>query len=180
MSRVGKQPVVLPNGIQADVKDNVVAMKGPKGSLSLKVAHGVKVVNDSGKLLVSLVGSDADKQARANFGTTRALLSNMAKGLSTGWKRTLEMNGVGFQAKIAGQTLTLSVGFSHDVVINLPKDIKCAVTKNTIELESVDRELVGTYASKIRKTQPPEPYLGKGIKYAEEKIRRKAGKTGKK
>lgn len=180
MSRVGKQPVVLPNGIQADIKDNVVSMKGPKGSLSMKIANGIKVVNDSGKLVVSMTASESDKQAKASFGTTRALLNNMAKGLTTGWKRVLEMNGVGFAAKIAGQNLTLSVGFSHDVTMTLPKEIKCTINKNTIELESVDRELVGTYASKIRKVQPPEPYLGKGIKYAEEKVRRKAGKTGKK
>lgn len=178
MSRVGKQPVVLPNGIQAEIKDNVVSMKGPKGALSMKLGSGVKVVNESGKLVVSTVNND--KQAQANYGTTRALLNNMVKGLTTGWKRSLEMNGVGFTAKIAGQNLTLSVGFSHDVTVILPKEIKCTVNKNVIELESNDRCLVGTYASKIRKVQPPEPYLGKGIKYAEEKIRRKAGKTGKK
>lgn len=178
MSRVGKQPVVLPNGVQAEIKNNLVSMKGPKGALSLTIAPGVKVVNESGKLIVSV--SNNDKQSKANFGTTRALLNNMAKGLTTGWKRSLEMNGVGFGAKIAGQKLTLSCGFSHDVVIDLPKDIKCTVTKNTLDLESTNRELLGTYASKIRKVQPPEPYLGKGIKYAEEKIRRKAGKTGKK
>lgn len=178
MSRVGKQPVELPNGVQAEIKDDVVSLKGPKGALSLKLGTGVKVVNDSGKLVVSV--THGDKQAQANYGTTRAILSNMVKGLTTGWKRTLEMNGVGFTAKIAGQTLTLAVGFSHDVVINLPKEIKCTVTKNVIDLESNNRELVGTYAAKIRKVQPPEPYLGKGIKYAEEKVRRKAGKTGKK
>ena len=178
MSRVGKQPVVLPQGVQADIKENMVSMKGPKGSLSMKLAHGVKVVNDSGKLVVSI--TTPDKQSKANFGTTRAILNNMVKGLTTGWKRSLEMNGVGFTAKIAGQNLTLAVGFSHDVIVNLPKELKCTVTKNVIDLESVDKELVGTYASKIRKIQPPEPYLGKGIKYAEEKVRRKAGKTGKK
>lgn len=178
MSRVGKQPVILPNGVQAEIKGNIVSMKGPKGSLNLKLGAGVKVVNDSGKLVVSMVNNDS--QAKANYGTTRAILNNMAKGLTTGWKRSLEMNGVGFTAKIAGQNLTLAVGFSHDVVITLPKDIKCTINKNAIELESNDRELVGTYAAKIRKVQPPEPYLGKGIKYSEEKVRRKAGKTGKK
>ncbi len=178
MSRVGKQPVVLPNGVQAEIKGNIVSMKGPKGSLSMKLGSGVKVVSESGSLIVSMVNNDS--QAKANYGTTRALLSNMSKGLTTGWKRVLEMNGVGYTAKMAGQNLTLAVGFSHDVTIVLPAGIKCTVTKNVIELESNDRELVGTYAAKIRKVQPPEPYLGKGIKYSEEKVRRKAGKTGKK
>lgn len=178
MSRVGKQPVVLPKDITADIKDSAVSLKSPKGSLSMKFGSGVKIVAEPGKLVVSLTGSDA--QAKANWGTTRARLSNMVKGLTTGWKRTLEMNGVGFVAKLTGQNLVLSVGFSHDVTMVLPKEIKCTVTKNVIDLESMDRELVGTYAAKIRAVKKPEPYLGKGIKYAEEKIRRKAGKTGKK
>jgi large subunit ribosomal protein L6 len=178
MSRVGKQPVALPKEVTAEVKEDKVSMKGPKGSLSMSLGKGVKVSSEAGNLLVAMIGSDA--QAKANWGTTRAKLNNMVKGVTVGWKRTLEMNGVGFTAKLAGQNLTLAVGFSHDVTVVLPKEIKCTVTKNVIDLESVDRELVGTFAAKIRKVQPPEPYLGKGIKYAEEKIRRKAGKTGKK
>lgn len=178
MSRVGKQPVVLPQGVQADIRENMVSLKGPKGTLSLRLGTGVKVVSESGKLLVTPLKTDA--QSKANYGTTRAHLNNMVKGLTVGWKQSLEMNGVGFGAKLNGQNLVLSVGFSHDVTVPLPKEIKCTVGKNTIDLESADRELLGTYASKIRKVQPPEPYLGKGIKYANEKIRRKAGKTGKK
>ena len=178
MSRVGKQPVVLPKEITAEIKENSVALKGPKGSLAMNIGTGVKITNEAGRLMVLMTG--VDSQAKANWGTTRAKLNNMVKGLTTGWKRSLEMNGVGFTAKLNGQNLILAVGFSHDVTVVIPKEIKCSVTKNFIDLESMDRELVGTYAAKIRKVQPPEPYLGKGIKYAEEKVRRKAGKTGKK
>lgn len=178
MSRVGKQPVVIPSGVQATVSDREVSLQGTKGKMTFKLGQGVKVVSQDGKLIVSAL--DESKQSKANYGTTRALLNNMVKGLTQGWKRTLEMNGVGFNAKIAGQNLTLAVGFSHEVVIALPKEIKCTVNKNVIDLESANRELLGTYAAKIRMVQPPEPYLGKGIKFAEEKVRRKAGKTGKK
>ena len=178
MSRVGKQPVDLPKDITAEITANRVSLKSSKGSLAMAVGSGVEIKKEANQLIVSMIGIDS--QSKANWGTTRARLDNMVKGLTTGWKRSLEMNGVGFTAKLNGQNLVLAVGFSHDVTIILPKEIKCAVTKNVIDLESVDRELVGTYAAKIRKVQPPEPYLGKGIKYAEEKVRRKAGKTGKK
>jgi large subunit ribosomal protein L6 len=104
----------------------------------------------------------------------------MVQGVSKGWKKNLELNGVGFVAKLQGPHLVLAVGFSHDVTMEVPSAIKCTVTKNTIDLESCDKELVGTFAAKVRQVQPPEPYLGKGIKYANETIRRKAGKTGKK
>jgi large subunit ribosomal protein L6 len=178
MSRVGKQPIALPKDVSAEVKNNSVSVKGPKGSLSMALGSGVSVATESGNLVVAMTGADA--QSKANWGTTRARLNNMVKGVTAGWKRSLEMNGVGFTAKLQGQNLVLAVGFSHDVTVSLPKEIKCTVNKNVIDLESVDRELVGTYAAKIRKIKKPEPYLGKGIKYAEEKVRRKAGKTGKK
>jgi large subunit ribosomal protein L6 len=104
----------------------------------------------------------------------------MVKGVSTGWKKVLELNGVGYTAKLQGKNLVLAVGFSHDVVMPIPDVIKCNIVKNTIELESADKEVLGTFAAKARDVQPPEPYLGKGIKYSDEKVRRKAGKTGKK
>ena len=178
MSRIGKQPVILPSGFEAQISASSVTIKSPKGSLTMPLGRGVAVSQGKGELNVAVTG--ADKQSRANFGTTRALLSNMVKGLSTGWKRVLEMNGVGFVAKVNGQTLILTVGFSHDVIVEIPKEVKCVVTKNIIELESANKELVSNLAANIRKVQPPEPYLGKGIKYQDEKVRRKAGKTGKK
>ena len=178
MSRIGKMPVNIPAGVKAAVTDGVVNVEGPKGKLQFKPGRGVTVAVQDGKIVLSVTGSDT--QSDANWGTARAHVNNMVTGVSTGWKRSLELNGVGYNAKIAGQALTLAVGFSHEVKMDLPKEVKCTVTKNIIDLESADRELVGTVAARIRKVQPPEPYLGKGIKFVEEKIRRKAGKTGKK
>lgn len=178
MSRIGKIPIAIPNGVKVLVESGLVKVEGPKGKLQFRPGNGLQVVTQDGKVVVSVAQQATN--SKADYGTARATIQNMVLGVTTGWKRSLEMNGVGFNAKLAGQKLTLAVGFSHDVHIELPKEIKAAVTKTTIELESADRELVGTYAAKIRKVQPPEPYLGKGIKYAEETIRRKAGKTGKK
>ena len=188
MSRVGKQPVTIPAGVKVSVQDGVVLIEGPKGKLSFTPAKEVGVTVQEGKLIVAPLVVQKDKkgedflspQVKANFGTARATINNMVSGVTKPWKRVLELNGVGFTAKVQGQVLTLAVGFSHDVLIDIPTVIKCVVVKNQIELESVDRQLVGTLASRIRKVQPPEPYLGKGIKYLEEKVRRKAGKTGKK
>ncbi|MBN8547809.1 MAG: 50S ribosomal protein L6 [Deltaproteobacteria bacterium] len=178
MSRIGKQPVTVPAGVKASVSNGVVHVEGPKGKLDYTLGAGVQAAIQDGKVVVSIVGSD--NQTRANFGTARARINNMVEGVTKGWKRSLELFGVGYNAKIQGQALTLAVGFSHEVKMDLPKEVKCNVVKNTIELESADRELVGTVAARIRKVQPPEPYLGKGIKFTEEKVRRKAGKTGKK
>ena len=178
MSRIGKLPVAVPQGVKGAIAGNVVSVEGPKGKLSFSVRPGVKVEMAEGNFVVSMTGSDA--QSKADYGTTRATINNMVQGVSKGWKRVLELNGVGFAAKLQGKNLVLSVGFSHEVSMELPAEIKANVQKNSIELESANRELVGTFAAKIRQVQPPEPYLGKGIKYAEEKIRRKAGKTGKK
>ncbi|MFN4894171.1 MAG: 50S ribosomal protein L6 [Pseudomonadota bacterium] len=178
MSRIGKLPVALPQGVKGAVSGSVVSIEGPKGKLSFAVRPGIKVELVDGSFVVSMTGSDA--QAKADYGTARATINNMVKGVSTGWKKTLELNGVGYTAKLQGKNLVLAVGFSHDVTMQVPDAIKCTVNKNVVELESSDREILGTFAAKVRDVQPPEPYLGKGIKYSDEKIRRKAGKTGKK
>ena len=178
MSRIGKLPVALPQGVKGAVSGAVVSVEGPKGKLSYTVRPGVKVELNDGKFAVSLIG--ADGQSKADYGTTRATINNMVKGVSIGWKKILELHGVGYTAKLQGKNLVLSVGFSHDVTMLLPDAVKCTVTKNIIDLESNDREALGTFAAKVRDVQPPEPYLGKGIKYSDEKVRRKAGKTGKK
>lgn len=178
MSRVGKQPISIPSGVTVKVDGGIVAVSGPKGNLSCEVGKGVSVALEGGKILVGLVKHG--KQENANFGTTRAKLNNMVKGVSQGWKRSLEMSGVGFTAKLAGQSLTLTVGFSHEVNLPIPKVVKCTVAKTTIDLESPDKEEIGRFAATIRKTKKPEPYLGKGIRYSDEVIRRKQGKTGKK
>jgi large subunit ribosomal protein L6 len=178
MSRIGKLPVAVPQGVKGAVSGSMVSVEGPKGKLSYSVRPGVTVEFKDGTFVVSMTGNDA--QAKADYGTTRATLNNMVKGVSAGWKKSLELHGVGYTAKLQGKNLVLAVGFSHDVTMLIPDAIKCTVTKNVIDLESNDRELLGTFAAKIRDVQPPEPYLGKGIKYSDETIRRKAGKTGKK
>ncbi len=178
MSRIGKLPVALPSGVKGAVAGGVVSVEGPKGKLAFTIRPGISVELTDGKFVVSMTGTDL--QAKANYGTVRATINNMVQGVSKGWKKTLELNGVGFNAKLQGQKLVLAVGFSHDVTMDVPTAVKCNVQKNSIEMESADREVLGTFAAKVRDVQPPEPYLGKGIKYSDEKVRRKAGKTGKK
>lgn len=180
MSRIGKLPVLVPQGVKASVVGNEIKLEGPKGKLSYKLLPGISVVVKDGTIAVSAADGKSNPQVNANYGSARAHINNMVQGVSKGWKRSLELNGVGYTAKVAGKDLVLAVGFSHDVTIAIPDEIKATVTKNVIDLESSNKEILGLLASKIRKTQPPEPYLGKGIKYVEEKIRRKAGKTGKK
>lgn len=177
MSRVGKKPVEIPKDVEVSVNAGQVSVKGPKGALHYNIGSGVNVSRDGTAVVVSVAASD--KQTRANFGTTRAMINNMVKGVTKGWQRSLEMSGVGYTAKVAGDLLTLAVGYSHEVKIIVPKGVTCSLNKNIITLDSCDKEAVGTLASRIRKVRPPEPYLGKGIKYVEEKIRRKAGKAGK-
>lgn len=178
MSRIGKQPVTVPAGVTAAVANGVVSVEGPKGKLQFTPGRGVAVKVEGGKVLVSV--TDKDPQSAANFGSSRAIINNMIAGVATGFKRALELNGVGYTAKVQGSVLVLTIGYSHDVKLDIPASVKCVVNKNQIELESCDKALVGLFASRIRKSRPPEPYLGKGIKYVEETIRRKAGKTAKK
>lgn len=178
MSRIGKLPIEVPSGVQVTVDGSVVFVKGPKGTLTRSIGHGISVSADGQAVRVSKVGSS--RQSDADFGTTRAIIQTMVTGVSTGWKRALELSGVGFTAKLGGAELVLSCGFSHEVRIPVPSGVTCNVGKTSIECESCDKELVGRFASTIRSVQPPEPYLGKGIRYSNEVVRRKAGKTGKK
>ena len=179
MSRVGKMPIALPSDVKTSVQGNVINVEGKLGKLKHEMPRGVAAKVEGSQVLFSVENLN-DPQQRASFGTTRAIVNNMVAGVSKGWKRSLELNGVGFTATVQGEKLKLTVGFSHDVIMQIPKTIKAVVNKNVIDLESVDKELLGTFCSKVRKVQPPEPYLGKGIKYSDEVIRRKAGKTGKK
>jgi len=183
MSRIGKQPVVIPAGVKASIAGDAVKIEGPLGKLELRPPRGVNVVLEGGRLLVSITageGSKEYKQGNADWGTTRALLNNMVLGVTKGWKRSLEMSGVGFNANLKGNVLVVSAGYSHQVNVPVPAGVKVTVTKNVIDLECCDRNVLGIIASKIRSIRKPEPYLGKGIKYSEEKIRKKAGKAGKK
>lgn len=177
MSRIGKLPVEIPSGVSVTLTSGNVAVKGPRGDLSLSIGKGVEVVQEGNTLVVNRL--DNTPQAAANHGTTRSIIDNMIVGVTKGWKRSLELNGVGYTASLAGDKLTLKVGFSHDVVMTLPSGITCKIDRSVIELESNDRQAVGNFAAKIRRVRPPEPYLGKGIKYVEETIKRKAGKTAK-
>jgi large subunit ribosomal protein L6 len=178
MSRIGKQPITIPQGVNVEVAGSQISVQGPKGKLDYRLGHGVAVEKEDGQIRV--VRRSSDKQAKANYGSTRAHLNNMVTGVTTGWKRSLELSGVGFNAKVDGKKLTLVVGYSHDVTIEIPQEVNCTATKTSVMLESANKDLLGTIAAKIRQVHPPEPYLGKGIKYSDETVRRKAGKTGKK
>jgi large subunit ribosomal protein L6 len=176
MSRVGRKVVVVPKGVNVNVSGRNIAVKGPKGELKRELPLGVSVKVDGGSLQVSR--ADDSRENRAKHGLTRALVANMVTGVTTGFERQLEINGVGYRAEVAGQKLTLALGFSHPVVYEMPKGIGAKIDKNLVILSGSDRELLGEVAAKIRSFRPPEPYKGKGVKYVEETIRRKVGKTG--
>ena len=176
MSRIGKQPVVLPAGVSANVADGVATLKGPKGELALKTPETVAVTLEGSALNVARGGED--KQSRADHGTIRALLQNMVAGVKDGYSRDLEIQGVGFKASIAGNKLTLNVGYSHPVEYTVPDGITVAVTDGTqLKVSGIDKQLVGQVSARIRSFRPPEPYKGKGVRYKDERVRRKAGKT---
>jgi large subunit ribosomal protein L6 len=177
MSRIGKKPIAIPAGITVTVQGDEVKMKGPKGELKHRFdRHVVAVESAGGELRVSRSGEE--RQHRAQQGLTRALLSNMLTGCTTGFKKELDISGVGYQAKVAGAKLTLQIGFCHPVEMAMPAGIKVEATSPThLVVSGPDRQLVGQVAADIRGIRPPEPYNAKGIKYSDEVIRRKAGKT---
>ena len=176
MSRIGKQPVVLPAGISAKVADGVVTLKGPKGELALKIPGTVELTREGSALNVVRKGDD--KQSRADHGTIRALLQNMVAGVKDGYSRELEIQGVGFKASIAGKQLTMNVGYSHPVEYTVPDGITVAVVDGVqLKVSGIDKQLVGQVSARIRAFRPPEPYKGKGVRYKDERVRRKAGKT---
>jgi large subunit ribosomal protein L6 len=175
MSRIGKKPVLLPAGVTATVKDREVKVKGPKGELSLRVVDGIDVAID--KTGVTLTPKEMTDDLRAKWGLQRTLVNNLVEGVSKGYSQQLEIAGVGFRAAIQGKNLQLQLGYSHDVVYPIPAGIDIKCEKPTLILVSgSDKQKVGQVAAEIRGFRKPEPYKGKGIKYAEEKIRRKEGK----
>jgi large subunit ribosomal protein L6 len=176
MSRVGKVPIAVPGAVKIKVADGVVHIEGPKGKLQHPVPEQVTVEVNDGTLQVGRAGDD--RQSRALHGLTRKILANMVKGVSGGFSRVLEINGVGYRAEARGQMIHFTLGYSHPIIYQLPPGISAKVEKQvTITLEGFDRQLIGEVASQIRMLRPPEPYKGKGIKYAEETLRRKAGKA---
>ena len=179
MSRIGKKPITLPKGVDVNINGQDVEVKGPNGKLNRNFHALVQVTKEDGALKIST--RDDSQQARALWGLSRSLLNNMIVGVSEGFRRVLEINGVGYRAEMDGDTLKMALGFSHPVLYKLPEGIKGQVDRNTIvTLTGYDSELLGQTCANIRAYRPPEPYKGKGIKYAGEVIRRKAGKTGKK
>jgi len=177
MSRIGKLPVSLPEGVQVKIEGSRVELKGPKGVLTREFHPLVEIVRENDKLKVR--PREESQKARALWGLSRSLLNNLVTGVSKGFTRTLEINGVGYRAEGKGSSLKLALGFSHPVVFELPKGIEAQVEKNTIiTLRGIDKEVLGQTAATIRAFRPPEPYKGKGIKYAEEVILRKVGKAG--
>ncbi|MBD5197047.1 MAG: 50S ribosomal protein L6 [Muribaculaceae bacterium] len=180
MSRIGKAPIEIPAGVTVQVKDNVVTVKGPKGELSQEVNPDITIKEEDGHLV--LTRPSDDKEHRAMHGLYRALVHNMVVGVSEGYKKEMELVGVGYRAAATGQVLELSLGFSHAIYIKLPKEIKVEAkaerNKNPlIILESSDKQLLGQVCAKIRSLRKPEPYKGKGIKFVGEIIRRKSGKS---
>lgn len=175
MSKIGKQPVVLPEGVTAEVQLGKITIKGSKGELTRELPRKIEASVQDGKVLIER--KDNTKSSMSLHGTNRALISNMAKGVSEGFKRELELVGTGFRAEVAGSTLILTIGYSHPVKIEAPEGVTFKVEKAIITVEGIDKEVVGQTAANIRAARPPEPYKGKGIKYIEEIIRRKPGKA---
>ncbi len=178
MSRIGKQPVAIPSGVEVKVEDGRLIVK--KGNLSQEIEFGnrVNVKIEDNKIIFSPVGED--KQSRAFWGTYRALANNAVEGLTKGFEKKLEINGVGYRAQLKGKELELQLGFSHPVIYPIPEGIQITVEKNIITVKGHDKQKVGQVAAEIRSFRPPEPYKGKGVKYVDEVIIRKAGKTAKK
>jgi large subunit ribosomal protein L6 len=175
MSRVGKKAVVLPAGVTAKVEGQNIAVKGAKGELRFEVPGDVNISFADNQIKVD--PRNETKRARALWGMTRAQVNNLVVGVTKGFERKLEINGVGYKAEIKGQKITLSLGYSHPIDYTLPEGISAKTDKNLLILSGIDRQLLGAASAKIRSFRPPEPYKGKGIKYVTETILRKAGKT---
>jgi large subunit ribosomal protein L6 len=176
MSRIGKMPITVPKNVTVDIGDSRVRVKGPKGELERQVPRQIRVVAEDGTLRVER-SSDEPTQ-RSLHGLTRSLIANMVTGVTEGFSRRLEVNGVGYRAAVSAGNLVLQVGYSHPVLVPALAGISFAVQGNAITITGADKEMVGEVAAQVRRVRPPEPYKGKGIKYAEEVVRRKAGKAG--
>jgi len=177
MSRVGKKPIPVPEKTKITYKDRVLSIQGEKGVLTRMIHQDVDLKIENNVMTVTIERND--KRTRALWGMTRALIANMVSGVSKGFERVLEINGLGYRAELKGNSLELQLGYSHPIHFPLPDGISAKVEKNIIRLSGIDKDLLGLTASSIRRLRPPEPYKGKGVKYAEERIQRKAGKTAK-
>jgi large subunit ribosomal protein L6 len=176
MSRVGKKPIRIPEGVKVDLKGDVLVITGPRGELKRKMHPAVRINLDKAQLSV-LVNGENNKW-NALHGLYRALIANMVKGVSEGFERVLEIVGVGYRAELSGRTAIFHLGYSHPISFKLPEGIDAKIEKTKITLSGINKEMLGRTAAKIRSFRAPEPYKGKGIRYSEEAVRRKAGKTG--
>lgn len=174
MSRIGKKPVNIPSGVEVTVSENVVSVKGPKGSLQFTHLREARVSVNENEVLVTKVGDT--KISRAVWGTTAKIISNMILGVTTGFQKQLELNGVGYRMNVAGKKLTLALGFSHPVERILPEDLDAKIENNVLTISGIDKQKVGEFTAVIRKLKPVEPYKGKGFRYVGEVVRRKEGK----
>src|SRR5215831_4543835 len=176
MSRIGKQPIAIPPKVKVEVKGQQVFVEGPKGKLNWQLPRRTSVKVDNGRVLISRQGDD--DAVKALHGLSRALVNNMVRGVSEGFSKRLEIQGVGFKAAVQGKTVNLSLGYSHPVVYPIPDQVKVTVEENTkLTIEGPDRQVVGQVAAEIRSFYPPEPYKGKGVRYVGEHVVRKEGKT---
>jgi large subunit ribosomal protein L6 len=176
MSRIGKQPIAIPPKVKVEVKGQQVLVEGPKGKLNWQLPRRTSLKVDNGKVVVSRQGDDAE--VKALHGLSRALVNNMVRGVSEGFVKKLEIQGVGFKAAVQGKAVNLSLGYSHPIVYPIPDQIKVTVEENTkLTIEGPDRQVVGQVAAEIRSFYPPEPYKGKGVRYSDERVIRKEGKT---
>ncbi|OGY88844.1 MAG: 50S ribosomal protein L6 [Candidatus Komeilibacteria bacterium RIFCSPLOWO2_01_FULL_45_10] len=176
MSRIGKKPIIIPPGVEVKINGNLASVKGPKGELEQEIHPLVKVAISGQEIQVSVFKTE-EKEQRALWGLFRSLLNNMVLGVTQGFSKQLEINGIGFKAQVSGSKLILNVGYSHSVEYQIPKDIQITVEKNLITVAGAAKQEVGQVAAEIRAIKKPEPYQGKGIKYLDEVIRRKAGKV---
>lgn len=177
MSRIGKQPIPLPQGVTANLSAGTITIQGSKGTLTQSVSPKLSVTVTDGTITLSR--KTEDRVSKSLHGLMRTLIANMVTGVTQGWKKELEMSGVGYRAALSETSLVLNVGYSHPVTVAAPEGIQFTVRDNTIVVEGIDKATVGQIAATIRKIKPPEPYKGKGIRYVGERVRRKAGKVGK-
>ncbi len=176
MSRIGKQPIAIPPKVKVEVKGQQVSVEGPKGKLNWQLPRRTSIKVDNGKVLISRQGDD--DATKALHGLSRALVNNMVRGVSEGFSKKLEIQGVGFKAAVQGKNVNMNLGFSHPIVYPIPDQIKVTVEENTkLTIEGPDRQVVGQVAAELRSFYPPEPYKGKGVRYTDERVIRKEGKT---
>ena len=174
MSRIGKKPVAIPSGVEVALDANMIVVKGPKGTLDFEHCRDVKIAIENGFVRVAKIGGN--KKNAAVWGTTTKIIANMLLGVTVGFQKQLELNGVGFRMVIAGKKINLALGFSHPVVITIPNELEAKIENNVLTISGIDKQMVGEFAAVVRKLKPVEPYKGKGFRYVGEIVRRKEGK----